>query len=280
MQAYLNLLHDILDNGTDVSDRTGVGTRCVFGRQIRFDLSKGFPAVTTKKLAFNSMKAELLWFISGSDNVNDLRALQYGEQNRHNLDKVTVWDANYQNQAMDMGYRDGELGPIYGVQWRNFNGEGCDQLQKAIETIKTNPDSRRIIVSAWNPTELQFMTLPPCHVLFQFRVIAGKLNCFMYQRSADAFLGVPFNIASYALLTHMVAQVCKLDVGELVISFGDLHIYQNHFDQVKEQLSREPLPAPKIWLNPAITNIDAFNAADIQLLDYESHDAIKAPMAV
>lgn len=293
MKQYLDLLKDIVENGEDVSDRTGVGTRCVFGRQLRFDLSKEFPAVTTKKLAFNSMKAELLWFISGSSNVNDLRALQYGEENRFNTEKVTVWDANYENQGKALGYENGELGPIYGVQWRDWlkaynidlvssgvQTETVDQLGTAIDTIKNNPDSRRIIVSAWNPSEIPDMTLPPCHVLFQFRVINNKLSCQIYQRSCDTPLGLPFNIASYALLTCMVAQICGLGLGELVWVGGDVHIYSNQLDTVKEQLSREPLTLPKLWLNPEVKEINDFTMDDIKLVDYEHHAQLKYEFTV
>lgn len=284
-QQYLDLLSHVLDCGHDVEDRTGTGTRTMFGAQLRFDLAKGFPAVTTKKLAFNSMKAELLWFIKGSTNVNELRAIQYGEENRDNKEKVTVWDANYENQAKNLGYVGGELGPVYGKQWRGWqsnytHNEPYDQLQEAIETIKTNPDSRRIIISAWNVDKLDRMALPPCHCFFQFRVINGCLSCQVFIRSNDLFLGAPFNIASYALLTHMVAQVCKLDVGELVYTVGDAHIYNNHFKQVEEQLERKPFEAPKLVLNKDITDINDFTMDDIQLEGYQCHPPIKADMAV
>lgn len=287
MKQYLGLLQDILDNGIDSEDRTGVGTRCVFGRQLRFDLQDGFPAVTTKKLAFNSMKAELLWFISGSTNVNDLRALQYGEEHRFNTDKKTVWDDNYNKQAVDLGYADGYLGPVYGAQWSAFfgvNGDGClntiNQLYNAIDMIQNNPESRRIIVSAWNPPQIDDMALPPCHMMFQFRVIQGTLSCMMTQRSCDVFLGLPFNIASYALLTHMIAHVTNLKVGDLIVSIGDAHIYNNHIAQVTEQLSRTPLSLPTLKLNPDIRDINDFKMEDIWMEGYEHHPAIKADMAV
>lgn len=285
MKAYLDLLQDVIDNGVDSEDRTGVGTRCVFGRQLRFNLSEGFPAVTTKKLAFNSMKAELLWFISGSTNINDLRALQYGEENRFNTEKKTVWDDNYNKQALELGYTNGNMGPIYQHQWRSWwtqggYGDSIDQLQVAINTINNSPESRRIIVTAWNVEDLPAMTLPPCHVMYQFRVINGKLSCMMTQRSCDIFLGLPFNIASYAALTYMIAQITNLKVGDLIVSIGDAHIYNNHFDQVKEQLSRTPLALPILKLNPDIKNINDFKMEDIWMEGYEHHPAIKADMAV
>jgi thymidylate synthase len=287
MKQYLELLQDVMDNGIDSDDRTGVGTRCVFGRQMRFNLQNGFPAVTTKKLAFNSMKAELLWFISGSTNVNDLRAIQYGEENRFNLEKKTVWDDNYNKQAIDLGYTDGYLGPVYGAQWSAFfgvNGDGClntiNQLTNAIDMIQNNHESRRIIVSAWNPPQIDDMALPPCHMMFQFRVMRGALSCQVYIRSNDLLLGNPYNVASYAMLTHMIAQVTNLKVGDLIVTIGDAHIYKNHFDQVKEQLSRTPLALPTLKLNPDIRDIDDFKMEDIWMEGYQHLAPIKADMAV
>ena len=301
MKQYLDLLDDVMMNGVDSDDRTGVGTRCVFGRQLRFSLQHGFPAVTTKKLAFNSMKAELLWMISGSTNVHDLRAIQYGEENRFNLEKKTVWDDNYNNQALNLGYTDGELGCVYGAQWRRATGIHSiipvakdnpprteyqyvpiviDQLQQAISTIQNSPDSRRIIIDSWSPSEIHKMALPPCHMMYQFRVIRGKLSCQVYIRSNDLFLGAPYNIASYALLTHMVAQVCELEVGELVYTIGDAHIYKNHFNQVMEQLTRCPHPLPALVLNPDVKSIDDFKMDDIKLDGYIHHPVITAPMAI
>lgn len=265
MQPYLQLLSEVLVTGTKKEDRTGTGTLSLFGKQIRFDLQKGFPAVTTKKLYFHGVKGELLWFLRGSTNVKWLQ-----DQNIH------IWDEWADEQ--------GNLGPVYGKQWRSWYRPllqgSVDQIAQVIESIKTNPDSRRHIVSAWNVAEIEHMALPPCHVLFQFYVANGKLSCQLYQRSADLFLGVPFNIASYALLTHMIAQVCELDVGEFIHTFGDAHIYLNHIEQVKEQLSRKPLPLPRLWLNPDIKNIDDFTMNDIQLLDYKSHPPIKGEVAV
>jgi thymidylate synthase len=298
MKKYLDLLADVMLHGMDSEDRTGTGTRCMFGKQIRFNLEDGFPAVTTKKFAFNSMKAELLWFISGSCNVHDLRAIQYGEAHRYDTSKRTVWDDNYNNEAAALGYKEGHLGAIYGVQWRRSLGVdgitpvakdspprieyehsvvAIDQLKQAIETIKSNSDSRRIIVDSWNPHQIKGMALPPCHMMYQFRVMNGKLSCLVYIRSNDLFLGAPYNIASYALLTHMVAQVCGL--GDLIYTIGDAHIYKNHFDQVAEQLLREPHPLPILSLNPTIKDIDKFTMDDINLGGYIHHPAITAPMA-
>lgn len=274
MKQYLDLLKDVIENGTDRPDRTGVGTRAVFGRQMRFDMSGGFPAVTTKKLAFKTMKAELLWFINGSSDVKELQAL-----GSH------IWDANATAPYWVKKARfSGDLGRIYGVQWRQwrtfYSDVPVDQLKSVIERIKTNPYDRRIIMTAWNPEDLDRMALPPCHVLSHFFVADGKLSLLMYQRSCDMFLGVPFNIASYSLLLHMIAQVTGLGPGEFVHVLGDTHIYKNHFDQVREQLSREPFPLPKLWLNPEIKDIDKFTMDDIKLVDYKYHPAIKAEMAV
>ena len=261
MKQYLDLLQDILDNGVDKLERTGVGTRSVFGRQMRFDLNKGFPLVTTKKVHLKSIIHELLWFIKGETNI------KYLQDNN-----VRIW-----NEWAD---ENGDLGPVYGSQWRNWNGEGIDQLADIIERLKTNPNDRRMIVSAWNVSKISQMKLPPCHMMFQFYVANGKLSCMLYQRSCDMFLGVPFNIASYALLTMMIAQVCGLGVGEFVHTLGDTHIYHNHFEQVKEQLSRSPLSLPTMKINPDVKNINDFKYEDFELVGYESHAVIKGKVAV
>ncbi len=264
MQSYHNLLQHVLDNGTDKSDRTGTGTRSVFGYQLRFNLQEGFPLVTTKKVHTKSIIHELLWFLKGASNI------AYLQEN-----KVRIWDAWADEQ--------GELGPIYGVQWRSWagaNGEIIDQISQVIDEIKRKPDSRRLIVSAWNVAEIEKMALPPCHALFQFYVADGKLSCQLYQRSADLFIGVPFNIASYALLTMMVAQVTGYELGDFVHTFGDAHIYHNHFEQVKLQLSRKPFPLPKMVLNPEVKNIFDFKYEDFSLQNYVCHDTIVAPVAV
>jgi thymidylate synthase len=289
-RAYLDALKNILENGDDRPDRTGVGTRSLFGLQMRFDLAEGFPAVTTKKLAWRSVVSELIWFLEGSGDELRLRELLHGDRNSP---KPTIWTDNAQapywvNRKLKRSA--GDLGRIYGVQWRRWRKpvirinkvvlQNYDQLIELISGIKDDPYGRRHIISAWNPGELDLMALPPCHILAQFYVANGKLSCQMYQRSADMFLGVPFNIASYALFTHMVAQVCNLEVGDLVITVGDAHIYHNHFDQVKEQLSRKPLPLPTLKLNPDVQVIMDFEMDDVELVGYESHEAIKAPMAV
>lgn len=261
MRQYLDLLQDIMDNGVDKTDRTGVGTRSVFGRQMRFDLSKGFPLVTTKKVHLKSIIYELLWFIKGDTNV------KYLQDNG-----VRIW-----NEWAD---ENGNLGPVYGSQWRNWNGEGIDQLAEVIERIKNNPNDRRMIVTAWNPSKIGQMKLPPCHMMFQFYVANGKLSCMLYQRSCDMFLGVPFNIASYALLTMMIAQVCGLEAGEFIHTLGDTHIYHNHFEQVKEQLSRTPLPLPTMKINPLIKDINDFKYEDFELVGYESYGVLKGKVAV
>lgn len=290
MKQYLDLMQDILENGEERTDRTGVGTLSLFGKQIRFDLSQGFPAVTTKKLAWKAVVSELLWFIEGSGDEFRLREILHGERY---TPKKTIWTENAQapywvNKKLQR--HPGDLGRVYGVQWRKWRKplirinkvvlQNHDQLSELINNIKEDPYSRRHILSAWNAGELEQMALPPCHVMSQFYVHNGKLSCQMYQRSMDVFLGCPFNIASYALLTHMIAQVCNLEVGELVISVGDAHLYTNHIEQATEQLSREPKKLPTLWLNPAIKKIDDFTMADIALNDYESHGQIKADMAV
>ncbi len=262
MKQYLDVLKDVLENGQDADNRTGIYARKVFGRQMRFDLSKGFPLVTTKKTFFKGIVHELIWLISGNTNIKYL------------LDNnVHIWD--------EWADENGDLGPVYGHQWRNFNSQGYDQIRDIIERIKKNPQDRRIIVSAWNPAQIEQMALPPCHCFFQFDVTPdGKLNCMLYQRSCDMFLGVPFNIASYSLLTMMIAQVCGLKPGEFVHTLGNAHIYSNHFEQVKLQLTREPLPLPTVRLNPDVKNIDDFKFEDIELVDYQSHPAIKGEVAV
>jgi thymidylate synthase len=315
MKQYLDLLQDILDNGEEKDDRTGVGTRSVFGRSIRFDLRSSFPAVTTKKLAWKAVVSELLWFIEGSCDEGRLREILYGDREAktdHGVHKKTIWSDNanapyWQPKAEYPG----DLGRVYGVQWRHWKtftptnsvvankdaywpGEAktvghlpayvqtrkVDQLFDLIEGLKKDPNGRRHIVVSYNPGELDQMALPPCHAMFQMYVSKNKLSCQMYQRSGDAFLGIPFNIASYALLTHMIAQVCNMEVGELILVFGDVHIYKNHIDQVNELLSREPMEAPALYLNPGVKDINSFTMADINLVNYKSHPALTAPMAV
>jgi thymidylate synthase len=264
MRQYLDLLQHVLDHGVQKNDRTGTGTRSTFGYQMRFDLAVGFPLITTKKVHLKSIIYELLWFLKGDTNTQYL--------NRH---KVTIWDA-WANER-------GDLGPIYGRQWKSWptaSGEKIDQISQVVEQIKSNPDSRRLIVSAWNVGELYKMALPPCHVLFQFYVAEGKLSCQLYQRSADVFLGVPFNIASYALLTMMIAQVCGLALGEFIHTFGDAHLYCNHLEQARLQLSRTPKPLPIIQLNPDVGNIFGFQYEDFILKNYASYPTIKAAIAV
>lgn len=289
-KVYLNALKDILDNGDNRPDRTGTGTRSIFGLQMRFDLTEGFPAITTKKLAWRAVVSELLWFIEGSGDEGRLREILHGERY---TDKKTIWSDNASAPywvEKRLQRHPGDLGRVYGVQWRRWRKplvrvnkvvlQNHDQLLELIAGIKEDPYSRRHIITAWNPGELDLMALPPCHMMAQFYVNNGKLSCQMYQRSADMFLGVPFNIASYALFTHMIAQVCNLEVGDLIITIGDAHIYNNHVEQVKEQLKRDPLPLPTLKLNSEISVITEFDMEDIELIDYQSHDAIKAPMAV
>lgn len=261
MKQYLDLLRDVMENGVDKMDRTGVGTRSVFGRQMRFDLNAGFPLVTTKKVHMKSIIYELLWFLKGDTNV------KYLQENG-----VRIW-----NEWAD---ENGELGPVYGSQWRNWNGEGIDQIAEVIEKLKNKPNDRRMIVSAWNVGKIEQMHLPPCHMMFQFYVANNKLSCMLYQRSCDMFLGVPFNIASYALLTMMIAQVCHLELGEFIHTLGDTHIYHNHFEQVKEQLSHTPYPLPQMKINPQVQNINDFRYEDFELVNYQSYDTIKAKVAV
>lgn len=278
--AYLDLLRHVLEHGSVKGDRTGTGTFSHFGAQMRFDLTDGFPLLTTKKVHFKSIVYELFWFLKGDTNVKYLQDYN-----------VKIWnDWATADQTARFGRPEGELGPIYGHQWRNYgatkddngnyNQDGTDQIVEVIEQIKTNPNSRRLIVSGWHPAEANQVALPPCHTLFQFFVADGKLSCQLYQRSADLFLGVPFNIASYALLTHMIAQVCDLGVGEFIWTGGDCHIYQNHLEQVQLQLSRDSYPLPTLTLNPNITDIFDFEFDDVKVENYQSHSAIKAPVAV
>jgi len=313
-EPYLQLIRDILEKGHEKSDRTGTGTKSIFGYQIRFNLAEGFPLLTTKKVPFGLIKSELLWFLRGDTNIRFLL-----EHNNHIWDEWAFknWVQSDEYHGPDMTnfglraqeddnfnkvYQDekkkfcqkivedqefankfGNLGDVYGAQWRHWqtrNGETIDQIKDVIETIKNNPDSRRMIVTAWNPEDVPLSALPPCHTLFQFYVNDGKLSCQLYQRSADVFLGVPFNIASYALLTHMIARETRLEVGEFVHTLGDAHIYLNHLDQVNEQLERSPYDAPKLWLNPEKKNIMDFEMKDIKVKNYRSHSAIKAPVAV
>lgn len=264
MEQYHKLLQHILDNGVDRGDRTGTGTRAVFGHQMRFDLKDGFPCLTTKKLHLRSIIHELLWFLTGDTNVKYLKE-----------NKVSIWD--------DWADENGDLGPVYGHQWRSWptpDGRTIDQITNLVEQIKNSPNSRRLIVSAWNVADVDKMALPPCHCLFQFFVADGKLSCQLYQRSADTFLGVPFNIASYALLTMMMAQVCNLEPGEFIHTFGDVHLYSNHFEQAKLQLSRDIRPLPTLKMNPAVKDIFDFKYEDFELLNYDPHPHIKAAVAV
>ena len=264
MQQYLDLMQHVLNHGVDKGDRTGTGTRSIFGYQMRFNLADGFPVLTTKKLHLRSIIYELLWFLRGDTNIEYL----------HEHD-VSIWD--------EWADENGDLGPVYGYQWRSWpapDGRHIDQISGLLEQIKTNPNSRRLIVSAWNPALVDEMALPPCHALFQFYVVNGKLSCQLYQRSADIFLGVPFNIASYALLTMMIAQVCNLQVGEFIHTFGDAHLYSNHFEQAKLQLSRTPKKLPVMKINPEVTDLFAFQFEDFELTGYDPDPHIKAPVAV
>jgi len=264
MKAYLDLMSHVRNQGTYKSDRTGTGTYSVFGYQMRYDLKQGFPLVTTKKVHLRSIIHELLWFLKGSTNIAYLKD-----------NGVSIWDEWADEQ--------GDLGPVYGYQWRSWpkgDGDSVDQISTLVEQIKTNPDSRRLLVSAWNPALIDEMALPPCHCLFQFYVAEGRLSCQLYQRSADIFLGVPFNIASYALLTHMIAQVCDLEVGDFVHTLGDAHLYSNHLEQADLQLSRQPFALPELKLNPEIKDLFAFTFDDISIENYKHHDLIKAPVAV
>jgi len=264
MKQYLDLLEHVLEHGTEKSDRTGTGTKSVFGYQMRYDLEKGFPLVTTKKAHLRSIIHELLWFLKGETNIKYLKD-----------NGVSIWD--------EWADQNGNLGPVYGSQWRSWrgtDGQTVDQITQVIEQIKTNPDSRRLIVSAWNVAEIPKMKLPPCHAFFQFYVANGKLSCQLYQRSADIFLGVPFNIASYALLTQMIAQVCDLKLGDFVHTLGDAHLYNNHLDQTRLQLSREPKTLPKMNIKRPVKSIFEFNFDDFELVGYDPHPAIKAPVAI
>ena len=282
MKSYLALLERILKNGNDRTDRTGVGTRSLFVETLRFDLKEGFPAVTTKKLAWKSVVSELLWFLEGSTDERRLAEIRFGKNRDDLIDKTTIWTANADKQGKDLGYENTntvkQLGPVYGKQWRDFGG--IDQISKVINQIKSDPYNRRHIVSAWNATEIDHMALPPCHMIFQFYVSDKNLSCHILMRSTDAYLGLPFNIASYALLTHMVAHVTDMDVGELVITCNDCHIYNNHVDQVHKQIKNDPFPLPQLRLNENIKNIFDFTMNDIELENYQSHDAIPAKMAV
>lgn len=264
MKQYLDLMQHVLENGVEKSDRTGTGTKSVFGYQMRFDLSKGFPLVTTKKCHLRSIIHELLWFLQGDTNI------EYLKENG-----VRIWD--------EWADKDGNLGPVYGYQWRSWpsaSGKHVDQITQLVDQIKSNPDSRRLIVSAWNVGEIENMALPPCHAFFQFYVANGKLSCQLYQRSADIFLGVPFNISSYALMTMMIAQVCNLELGDFVHTFGDAHLYSNHFEQANLQLSRETRSLPTMKINPKVKNIFDFKFEDFELKDYNPHPHIKAPVAI
>jgi thymidylate synthase len=310
MQTYLDALRLIMETGDDRMDRTGVGTRSLFGLQMRFDLQQGFPAVTTKKLAWKPVVSELLWFLEGSGDERRLAEIQYGKDRSELTDKKTIWTANAQADYWKPKAKfDGDLGEVYGVQWREwtdivavpfseetpagtdylgtdfvveveFRKRVTDQIADLIEGLNKDPYGRRHILSAWNPGRLHNMALPPCHCLAQFYVSRGRLSCQLYQRSADFFLGIPFNIASYSLMTHMVAQVCGLGVGDFVHTVGDAHIYINHVDAVTEQLAREPKSLPTLWINPEVRDIDGFTMEDFRLEDYESWPTIKAPMAV
>lgn len=317
MKQYNQLIRKILNEGDNVLDRTGVGTLSIFGEQIKFDLREGFPAVTTKKLAWKSVISELLWFLKGSTNVNELRAILHGEEHRFNEDKKTIWDANYNHQGKALGYTDGELGPVYGGQWRNrkdivhtdsyddsgdvlealgyekigydtyigedFYERRIDQIKNLLERAETNPECRRLIVSAWNPAEQHLMTLPPCHYGFQIRITGDYIDLLWTQRSVDTFLGLPFNIASYAALLTIFGRILGKTPRYLTGQLGDVHIYKNHLAQVTEQLSREEFPAPTLMISPGLKTLEDFEngtVGDFLLMDYQSHGALTAPMAV
>lgn len=290
MKQYHDLCKYVIENGDASDDRTGTGTIKTFGYQMRFDLSKGFPLVTTKKVPIKSLKSELLWFISGSKNERDLAEILHGTRDP---EKRTIWTDNFENQGIKLGYENGDLGPVYGYQWRNwekytlqedsttdYKVERIDQLAELINGIKSDPNGRRHILTAWNVADIEKMALPPCHCFAQFFVSKGKLSCQLYQRSCDVFLGVPFNIASYAMLTHMIAQVCDLSVGDFVWTGGDVHIYNDHIEQVQLMLSRDYKELPTIELDQTITNIDDFTMDSIKIVGYDPHDTIKAKMAV
>jgi thymidylate synthase len=296
MKQYHKLLEDILEYGKETTDRTGVGTKSIFGYQMRFNLQDGFPAVTTKRLAWKAVVGELLWFLEGSTDERRLAELTYGKDKTELVGRTTIWTANADAQGKALGYVNNEftkeLGPVYGSQWRRFNRDATigieeDQIVWLLNELQANPDSRRLILSAWNPNQLREMALPPCHVLAQFRIYNGRLSCQLYQRSADVFLGVPFNIASYALLTHIIARECDLEVGDFVHTIGDAHIYLNHVDQVKEQLSRTEYPLPTLEIANDFILSDGLNSefdldtVDMfELVNYQYHPTIKAPMAV
>jgi len=292
MKTYLKALADVLSSGEEKTDRTGTGTKSIFGYQMRFDLTKGFPAVTTKKLAWKSVVGELLWFLEGSMNERRLAEITYGKDRSELTEKRTIWTDNAENQGKELGYYDGMLGPVYGFQWRNFGGEiynsaphlkGTDQIEWLINEIKTNPDSRRLILSAWNPNQIDKMALPPCHTLAQFYVSNGKLSCQMYQRSADLFLGVPFNIASYSLLTHIIAKITNLEVQDFVLTVGDAHIYTTHYEAVKKQLQRTPQELPTLNIIKDFSSLEevlGLDVSDFQLDNYNPLSAIKAEMAI
>lgn len=287
MKQYLNFLQNILDNGQVKKDRTNTGTISLFGPQMEFDLRNGFPIVTTKKLFLKGVIAELLWFLEGSTDERRLAEIQYGLPREELIDKTTIWTANANSQGKALGYVNDEftkeLGPIYGYNWRSWEGNDgqiYDQIKDLIKDLKNNPDSRRHIVSAWNVPKLNDMSLPPCHTMFQFYVCDGYLDCKLYQRSADAFLGVPYNITSYSLLLMMIAQVTNLKPRRFIHTFGDAHIYSNHLEQVQEQLNRKCYMLPTMVINPKIKNIDDFGMNDFELVNYKSHETIKAPMAV
>lgn len=283
MKQYLDLVDKILRTGEWHDDRTGTGTYRIFGEQVQFDFADGFPAVTTKKLAWKSVVSELLWFLKGSTNVNELRAILHGEENRFNLDKKTIWDANYEQQGKALGYVDGELGPVYGGQWRDYNGQGVDQVRALITAATHTPNSRRLLVNAWNPVQIPNMTLPPCHYGFQVNVRGDFVDLLWTQRSVDVFLGLPFNIASYGLLLLIFARILGKKPGTLTGQLGDCHIYSDHVEQMKEQLFRKPFLRPNIFVNPDLNTLEDFENAsvgDFVLIGYEHHPALTGAMAV